>query len=332
MALEDNLLEDNLEYWKHSLENREPIMDENYYNLGDIIITDGKFIENVKNLRELILCYCVCKNTLNSNQLDSILENILEGILYILTSVDNIQYTEFVAFWKVMGMSYSIFQEANDKKKILKELLDKYCEERYKLYDKMGYSNVTVQALYDAGSSRKLSNLGIEKIVKLLKGLLNNNLSKAEDIKDFPNNFPNNDYVYFLPDENKELFEKFCEKLGLSYEFGQNHQGKIPDIVVKIKTHYFIIEAKHIKEKGGAQDKQVNELIDFISYTEKKDNIHYVAFMDGLYFNYFADNNISDEKIKEQKESIEKALGENKANFFVNTAGLEKLFQDAKMP
>lgn len=327
MALEDNLLEDNLKYWEHSLENREPIMDENYYNLDDIIITDGKFIENVKNLRELILCYCVCKNTLNSNQLDSILENILEGILYILTSVDNIQYTEFVAFWKVMGMSYSIFQEANDKKKILKELLDKYCEKRYKLYDKMGYSNVTVQALYDAGSSRKLSNLGIEKIVKLLR-LLNNNLSKAEDIKDFSNN----DYVYFLPDENKKLFEEFCKELRLSYKFGKDHQGKIPDIVVKIKTHYFIIEAKHIKEKGGAQDKQVNELIDFISYTEEKDNIHYVAFMDGLYFNYFADNNISDEKIKEQKESIEKVLGENKANFFVNTAGLEKLFRDAKNP
>lgn len=317
-------LKDNLKYWEHSLKKEEPIMDENYYNLGDIIITDGKFIENVKNLRELILCYCVCKNTLDSNQLDSILKNIRERILNILTSVDNIQYTEFVAFWKVMDMSYSIFRKANDKEKILKELLDKYCKERYELYDKMGYSNVTVQALYDTGSSRKLSNLGIEKIVKLLKKLLNNNLSKAENI----GYFSNNDYVYFLPDENKELFKDFCEQLGLSYKFGENHQGKIPDIVVKIKAHYFIIEAKHIKEKGGAQDKQVNELIDFIRYTEGKDNIHYVAFMDGLYFNYFADNNISDDIIK-KKESIENVLKDNKANFFVNTAGLEKLFKDA---
>ena len=37
------------------------------------------------------------------------------------TSVENINYSEFVAFWNAMDLSYSIFKEMDNKKEVLKE-------------------------------------------------------------------------------------------------------------------------------------------------------------------------------------------------------------------
>ena len=80
---------------------------------------------------------------------------ILDEIHGIIISRDKIQYTEFIAFWKALDMSYSVFKKLPNQKFILEGLLQKYRERRRKLYDRLGYSNVTVQALYDCGASRK---------------------------------------------------------------------------------------------------------------------------------------------------------------------------------
>jgi len=125
---------------------------------------------------------------------------------------------------------------------------------------------------------------------------------------------------------DKELFREFCNFFSIRYQFGQTHQNKLPDIVVKIDGHFLIIEAKHIKETGGAQDKQVNELIQFISYSEKSEFIHYLAFLDGIYFNEFI--NPRGDKIKKQVKDIENSLSSNPNNFFVNTSGIMKIFED----
>jgi len=60
---------------------------------------------------------------------------ILNEIYDIIVSIDKIQYTEFVAFWKTLDISYSVFEKLLNKKVILKELLQKYCERRRELYD-----------------------------------------------------------------------------------------------------------------------------------------------------------------------------------------------------
>ena len=109
------------------------------------------------------------------------------------------------------------------------------------------------------------------------------------------------------------------------------HQDKEPDIVLKINDKSFIIEAKHIKESGGAQDKQIVELIEFIRYSEELENVHYVSFMDGVYFNNFSWAKEGDEtKVNKQKKAIEEHLTNNPKNFFVNTSGLLSLFEDLK--
>jgi hypothetical protein len=206
---------------------------------------------------------------------------------------------------------------------LLQELLKKYCSRRRELYDKLGYSNVIVQALYDSGASRKKGNLGTDKVLKLAEEVFG-------DIQPQGINYIRESTLgYFLPDDvDTETFKQFCSEIGANYDFGKAHQGKKPDIVLKIGKHFFIIEAKHIKESGGAQDKQVVELIEFIRYSEVSEYIHYLSFMDGLYFNKFIIP--SSKKVSDQKGDIENLLKQNKSNFFVNTAGIKEVFNDLK--
>jgi len=314
-------LKRNTKYWQVSLTNPEPVVDE-YYTFDKVIVEDKKLIQKVERLRELIISYCVILGRSKKTA-----EKILDEIYTIITSIRRIQYTEFVAFWKVLDMSFSVFRKLPNQKVILAEILEKYCLRRRQLYDKLGYSNVTVQALYDSGASRKKGTAGIIKILDLAKKILglkeDEHFATIKEIEAYSRG-------YFLPDRgDKRLFKLFCKKFNIAYQFGRDHQGKEPDIVLKIDDHFFIIEAKHIKESGGAQDKQIVEAIEFIKYSERLKFIHYLSFMDGIYFNNFIwalpENNT---KATRQKKDIEKYLEENPNNFFVNTAGLREIFKD----
>ena len=316
-------LKKNIKYWEISLSNPEPIPDK-YYIFDEIIVNDRNLIQKIERLRELIISYCVI-----SEKNKRTAKDILEEIHGIITSIERIQYSEFVAFWKALDMSYSVFMELPDKNKkvILAKLLEKYCQGRRKLYDKLGYSNTTIQALYDSGASRKKGTAGTIKILDLANKIIDlnkdNYLQSIEEINSY-------DLGYFLPDKgDKELFRHFCKKFKIQYQFGKDHQGKEPDIVLKVRRHFFIVEAKHIKESGGAQDKQIVETIEFIRYFEKSKYIHYLSFMDGVYFNNFIWMvSGRSTKIKRQKNDIERYLNANSNNFFVNTAGLKALLKD----
>ncbi len=156
-------LKRNLEYWKISLKNPEPIVDE-YYISDEIIVDDKKLIKIIERLRDLITTYCVLLEK-DENSAKKILDEIYE----IISDTDKIQYTEFVAFWKTLDLSFSVFNKLQNQKMILAELLKEYCSRRKKLYDRLGYSNITVQALYDSGASRKKGTSGIIKMAYAFK-------------------------------------------------------------------------------------------------------------------------------------------------------------------
>ncbi|MFA5381727.1 MAG: hypothetical protein WC356_01060 [Candidatus Micrarchaeia archaeon] len=309
------VLKNNLFYWNLSLKNTEPVIDE-FYCQDKLIVEDREFLIKVERLRELIISYCVvCEKDKKAAI------KISDEIYKIILSMNKVQYTEFVAFWKVLDISYSIFLKLSNKREILEKILNEYCQKRRKIYDSLGYSNITIQALYDSGSSRKNSVLGIKKIKEIL-----NKQMKVEYSRNIKK-FEENKISYFLPDKgDKKLFNEFCKKYKICYKFGKGKQSKEPDMVLKIKSHFFIIEAKHIKEGGGAQDKQISELISFIKNSEKNKCVHYVSFIDGIYFNYFIEDSFNN-KISRQKEDIKSHLN-NKNNFFVNTVGLKRLFKD----
>ncbi|MEM3561583.1 MAG: hypothetical protein QW149_09485 [Nitrososphaerota archaeon] len=315
------VLKENKYYWEESLKHFEPAADD-FYIFDEVIVSDMDFIKKVEYLRELIISYCVV-----SEKDKSISTKILDEIYSIIISIDKIQYTEFVAFWKTLDISYSVFEKLPNKKTILEELLQKYCERRKELYNKFGYSNVTVQALYDSGASRKKGVSGIDKLISLVPKIVSIDIPHVRNKEELKNSFT----AYFLPDKgDSDLFGEFCKNYNIKYEFGKEHHGKDPDIVFKMSNRFFIIEAKHIKESGGAQDKQIVELIEFIKYSEDSDIIHYVSFMDGVYFNNFISvKDSNDTKANRQRKAIEENLSIHKENFFVNTAGLVALFKDA---
>ncbi len=311
-------MKNNKSYWEMSLKNPEPETDK-YYISDEIIVDNPKFTKEIERLRELIRSYCEIAEK-DKNSASEILDEICKKVM----SVDKIQYTEFIAFWKTFDMSYSVFKNLPEKRQILEKLMVRYCERRCKLYDSLGYSYITVQALYDNGVSRKKGSSAINKLTDILKETFKN-ISHINSLDTL--NVP---IGYFLSDsKDKQLFVKFCNKLNIKHEYGTGNQAKQPDLVLKVKNDFFIIEAKHIKEGGGAQDKQVGELIEFIKYSENSDKIHYVAFLDGGYFNNFIKaNKTIDSKINMQKRDIELFLDKNKNNFFVNTEGLRTLLKD----
>jgi hypothetical protein len=319
------MVKDNTYYWDVSLKTQEPIWDEYYF--FDEIIVNAELMNKVKHLRDLLTGYCMAEESEKGagNKL------FLDKIYDIINSVENIQYTEFIAYWKTLDMTESVFKDLTDNNKlILGQLLQKYCERRIKLYNSLGYTDVTIQALYDNGSSRRKGSAAITKIT----GIYNDFFKDSNHPKTI-DEFANYDTCYILPDKgDKKIFYEFIEKYGIKFAYGKKAQNKRPDFLLKCFDQFFIIEAKHLKEGGGTQNKSVLELIDFLRETEDFDSVHYVGFMDGVYFNLLISPPDSKEKKKDKNKvmsqltSIENILTQNKNNFVVNTGGLESLFKD----
>ncbi len=310
------VIKDNLFYWRFSLSNPEKI-DDNFY-IFDKIILDKELSIVSDKMRSLIISYCVLKE---KGYKDS--EKILSDIYELIIENEKLKYTEFIAFWKVLDFSYSIFTKYPDNKKVLEVILNRYCDRRKKLYDKYSYSNITIQALYDSGASRKKGKAGINKIIHLVDKILKINKLKGKDIK--KNKF------YITPDKGqKDIYEKILEKFNIKSVLQNSNQKKVPDFLIKINKDIYIIEAKHLKEGGGEQDKSVSELIDFIKQEEDSDKIHYISFLDGIYFNLFINNQSRKTKLFRQKQDIEKALEKFKQNYFLNTKGFIRFLEDIK--
>ena len=309
-------LKENLSYWDFSLKNEEPIED-NYYVFDEIIIDNPSFIKQVENLRELIVKFCNSSKTGND-------ENILDEVYNILNNTENIQHHEFIAFWKVLGTTYSTYESFKEEKKRgrLKELLIKYCQMRLKMYNNLNYSNITIQALYDKGASRRTGIVANKKIIDLLATHFEN-ICEVRSLDEFEDN----DISFFRLEKKtgRVIFDDFFKKVPINRPISE----KSFNITIKIKDQIFLIKTKHMKEAGGSQNSKIVELINFIEQSEESNNIHYVTFIDGIFFNRFGNKFITG-KAKSQKKLIEKTLNQHKNNFFVNTNGLNLIFKDLK--
>jgi len=135
--------------------------------------------------------------------------------------------------------------------------------------------------------------------------------------------------IYIYPDKTgKLLFKKILKHYGIKFKWSKNHENKQTDFLFKIGNRIFIMEHKHMKEGGGGQNKQMSEIINFISYADS--GVHYISFLDGVYFNLLADKNVKSGKSFEQINSIFNNLKKNKQNYFVNTYGFRQLVKSLK--
>lgn len=298
------MLKNNLAYWNISKNNPEPLLDE--YYLIDVKILPSQ-LEAIKNLREILRKICEDDAFQDKNRLEMLAKCLNE---------DGVQYTEFVAFMNAFDVSLSTFKKWTLSEKIdaLRIIVKKYCEKRYPLYKSVADDSILIpRAMMDKGASRWKAEAGKEKIKTILKEF------GAEDTATL-SGFLSKEIAYLDINHHEQEFRKLKEALRLRKRFDKN-----PDLLIKINKHILVVEAKHIKEPGGAQDKSLLELCNFVGYEEKglKDLIiHYVAFLDGIYANDFFN-------LRHQySERAVEALRNCPSNYFVNTRGFKEIVKD----
>jgi len=323
-------LTDNIRIFEFSLDNPEPIIDEFYLKNGNLIISNNPkkptdLMRKNFDLLESISAYNFAKK--NKNQVTA--KKAIEKILEIVKS-KNINYSEFVSFWPVVDISYSLFGKmtAEEQLEIIKNIVEKYIELRHDLYSFYGYTPTTLQVGKDAKAHKESGSLGIYKVSKILDkaGYKKTNTETLENF------ISQGGKQYIEADKKgKKLFKTLLDHYKIKFLWSKKKEQKMPDFLIKNGENIFIVEHKHMKEGGGGQDKQINEVISFISFSENNPKIHYISFLDGIYFNLFANKKyLKKGKILNQLKNIKQNLKRNKQNYFVNTNGFNKLLKELK--
>jgi len=318
----------NIELFEKCIENKESYIDPYYNKLDNKLITDNpskinKIMISNKSLLENITAYKIAMISNNLEMKRIIIENIIKEL-----AVPGINYSEFVSYWSVKDISYSIYNKILFNKDLKSEFLEmivpEFIKDRHDIYTNHGYTATTLQVMYDSKSHKRNGDAGKIKIEDILRNTGFNYLNSNNLIE-----FEKNDKIFIFPDRTEKiLFNEIIKKYNINFNWSKNHENKKTDILIKNRNIFYIVEHKHMKESGGGQDKQMSEIIDFISYKDL--NVSYISFLDGIYFNVIADQDNKSGKPFIQKQSIIKNLENNKQNFFVNTYGFNELLKSLK--
>jgi len=314
----------NLELWEFSLNNPEPPFGDPYYILNnENIITKSAsgqahpLLLLEENITTLINEYAVSKY-----------EGILDSIVKLLDS-EYTNSTTFISYWHQHDMSFSVYKDfpTSTKMDFLKYILPKYIEQRHIYYKKHNYSAISLQVVIDNAGHKESGNLSNKKIQAMCEsaGLIQVSDLSTLSSKEFTFNI--------IRGDSKEMLDRFCEEMSIDFKWRVDHKRKNPDFIINFDKKFFIGEAKHKKEGGGGQNDQMLELLDLISFSEKRKDFGYISFLDGLLFNKFTDahseikqktfSKKKSNKIHTQYKSITMNLSKNPNNYFLNTKGFE---------
>ncbi len=322
----------NFDYFNYSLTREDTLIDFSRPEGTLVISKNASFpptslMDASNKLNELIITYKTL--TENGNYTDDVITGIVDEIITLLLSKKaiNINYTPFCNYFQVLGYSYSTFEGTKnkttlqEKRDIIKMILSCYIENRLDLYQFHGYSHISLQVNSDLSSSRRKSKTGIEKIEEVILPLGFVRARSKNQLESFS-------LCYITPDKgDNALFREFLQEKGIAFEFSRTRDNKTPDLLIKIKEHYFIIEHKLTNGGGGAQNAEINEIIQFISYRESNENVHYVSCLQGDYFSKLSGQNL-EPKVRTQYLNIQNNLTVNPQNYFVNGLGIVKLIRD----
>lgn len=296
-------MKDNLKYLEYSCNNPEKL-DERYMNLKKNDL--NKYVEFTNKIKSL----------LNDIRKDKFVDEKKFTILLNLITDSYGSKNEFNCFINACDSTIGTIKNNPETLKQIVELFFTYRN------GKISADPVHIQSLIDKGSQRALGIVGQQKIVEIAQ---NFGFEYTNDPDIFLKN--KNSVSYY----KKELKEKIIPEI----DFGS--QNKDLDIIIKSNDKYFFIESKHIKECGGAQDKQIKELIGLIK-TKMPKNTFMVSFLDGVFsneilnseiFNVFENKDkIIKNKIEQQQLEILDNLHKNKSAFWLNSAGLIEFLRD----
>lgn len=317
----------NVELFEYSLQHPEPLVDDYYVKPGDLIIAESPEHPNIlmtanQELRDQITAFRIALQQNNNSMQKDILETI-QGIL----RNKSLNVSEFASFWAVFDVSYSAYSKLPNEEQLvfLDSTINKYLKMRHGVYTRHGYSATTLQVGMDAKSHKKSGELGGRKNSFVLSKY---GYTKLADLS--LDAFMGGNKIFLFSDKTgKNLFKKILEKFNIKFKWSSKRQNKMPDILFKNGSEIYIVEHKHTKEGGGGQNKQISEIIDFISHSDSGSvvPIHYVTFMDGRYFNLLVKRSRKKGKLQTQIKNIRKNLRSHTGNYFVNTAGFIELLK-----
>jgi len=302
----------NLVLLKYCSQNPEKFLDQTYMFVEKDTNLE-KYAQTTKKVKNLLITIQQIKDKKSS---DKLLEEMFVELHKIMKKYAN--YSEFGCFVNACdSSSYEIEYDVNLLKKIT-----------FLYLDKRDLNEVVpsewIQAVIDKGSSRRKGAAGEKKLMSILK---EKNYTSAKTMVEF--------------NKHKKTFAKCAGKKGdfsnaglkkhFSEVIGKTTQNKKLDLIIKKGDDVYFLEAKHMKISGGEQNKQILELIELLRNKPKKENTHYVGFLDGIYFNKLfgseqAANKEESNKINQQSFDIRNSLKKIKQNYFMNTAGFKKLF------
>jgi hypothetical protein len=273
-------------------------------NMNKILVMSNKVKQILKEIKD--------KKSRNENY------DFLQNELLDMITSDFGSKTEFGCFINACDSTVGTLKSS---KEVFSDIIDLYFENRD--FDE-NVSEIWTQALIDKGSQRSMGTAGENKLIEIAE---NFGFNYARDYETFfTNDFSISKYS-----------EGLKNKINSDLNFGS--QNKKLDIIIKAKKRYFFLEAKHIKDSGGAQDKQIKELIGLFKYS-MPENQFVVSFLDGVYSNTLLDisepvisnptllNINNQSKIITQKFEIITSLIENPNAIWINTKGYEFLLKD----
>lgn len=321
---------DNKDYFKYSQENEDEIVDISKQK-GILVISNSKndkptnLMESNHKLIELITTYKILKSNCLSNE--ETINNVIDEIIKLVENTNLINYSSFCVYLQVIGYPYSTYcaekskMDIDEKRELIKKLVDLYIKNRHDMYESHGYSDQVLQVQSDAASSRRKGKLGIEMMEEKLHPLGFTRASKSFQLEE-------SGLYYLLPDKGDiKLFDPFLRKRNIKFEFRKTRDNKNPDLFLAIYGDFYIVEHKLTNGGGGAQNAEINEIIQFVNYEEENKKWHYVSCLQGNFFKRLNKDN-HEPKAEKQYININNNLDNHKGNYFVNGKGFEKLIKD----
>jgi hypothetical protein len=299
------------------MENQEPLFDHAYMFLEwDRNIND--YVSTTKKLKELLATI----KTLNSKKQNS--EDFYID-LYNLWQNGFAGQSELNCFLAACDSSRGGVKDLNS----FKYIVDLYLKHR-------DFTELTpkewIQALLDSNASRRKGSSGNNKLRNTAEKFGFRFVDNWDD-------FLNTDKVIANFSKGNFDLKTIKTKLGFNLEF--NNQGKLLDIILKNKDYYALIEAKHLKDGGGAQNHTISELINIIKQRTKNKKVFCISFLDGIFSNVLLNltqkniENIAtigkgqgNNKTVAQQRDIVSALKSNYNSLWLNTAGYTAFVKD----
>ncbi len=296
-------IQNNLYYFKLSQQNPEKIWD-NFYIFDEKHPQLQEYIDNTKEIKNILI---TIKTLRDKNENQKMITKYLSELSKAIGKFSNC--SEFICF---VNACDSFLDSVKKDNTLLKMITWRYFEKRI--------LNETVpeewiQAIIDSNSARKKGKCGEKKLLSILVKYGFKEVKSWEEFVNQKKCVAEFSKIFSLKNVRKNLGVKLAAK----------KQEKKLDLIIKADEKIFLCEAKHLNTSGGGQNKQISELIEIISLKEKNKNISYISFLDGTYSNILLSEKGSGGKITTQRKEIKKYLIRNPNNFWVNTAGFEKL-------